>query len=324
MNNLFLQTLEGKTPSRPPFWFFRQAGRYLPEYNMIRYNFKTFVDFSLNADAIVEASLQPLRRFEMDAAILFSDILLVPYILGQEVKYEDGIKLSDFDSLELKINEERYEKVAKALAQGMQKLRKKLPPEIATIGFAGAPWTILLYMLEEKGATNFEKAKIKALLDLKTTQKWLEKITEIVKTLIEVQIKGGADVIYVFESSAGLAPAFLDNELLMEPMKNIFKASKTITIPYLKGYSGNCEEYIKMGAKCIAFDSARSFETMPNEILHGNLDPIALFSENIEELFKNYQKTIPNKPIIINLGGGINKNTPMANMEKLVNMIKKW
>ena len=207
MKDTLSDCIKGKNTSYTPIWIMRQAGRYLPEFREIRKKNQNFIKLCLNPDLVNEITLQPLKRFDLDAAIIFSDILMIPYGLGQKVEFKKGIGpiLGDinFDSI---INTEpsSFIKKLKPVYTGIEKVKNNLK-EKNLIGFAGAPWTLLLYMLN-KGSpkNNFDFNKINK--DKNLNKKLLKKIAEIICLHVDKQIEAGADVIQIFDSWAGLLP----------------------------------------------------------------------------------------------------------------------
>jgi uroporphyrinogen decarboxylase len=197
-----IETLQGRKTGRTPIWLMRQAGRYLPEYRALRSQARNFLDFCFTPDLAVEATLQPIRRYDLDAAILFSDILVVPYGLGQKVWFEEGIgplldPIADTDALK-GFDIGRMAEVLAPVYETLRRLKKELPEDRTLIGFAGAPWTLTSYMIEGGSSRDFAKAKLWAYGRPESFQKLIDLLVEAVATHLEAQVAAGAEVLQIF------------------------------------------------------------------------------------------------------------------------------
>ena len=335
-NDLLLKALKGENVERPPVWMMRQAGRYLPEYMKLRekYDFFTRVQ---TPELAAEITLQPVRRIGVDAAIIFSDILVIPQAMGLEVLMEEGkgpllpnvIKTEkDIISLFTDKVEEKLDYVMKALSLTKQELNGEVP----LIGFAGAPWTILCYMVEGKGSKTWEKAKEFCFTQPDLAHQLLQKITDATIIYLKAQTKAGADVVQVFDSWAGsLSPE--DFKRFAQPyLIKIADALKedAPVILFPKGSWYALKDLSESSASglgidwCISPKMAR--EMTQNKItLQGNFDPAKLLLP-VTEIKKEVKKMIHEfgvQKYIVNLGHGITPNIPVDHAKAFVDAVKE-
>jgi uroporphyrinogen decarboxylase len=336
-NDLLLRSLRQENIERPPVWMMRQAGRYLPEYIRLRdkYDFFTRVQ---TPELAAEITLQPVRIIGVDAAIIFSDILVIPQAMGVEVLMEEGkgpllpnvIKTqNDINCLFTEAVEEKLDYVMKALALTKQELNGEVP----LIGFAGAPWTILCYMVEGKGSKTWEKAKQFCFTEPDLAHQLLQKITDTTIRYLKAQTKAGADVVQVFDSWSGcLSPE--DFKLFAQPyLIQIADALKDYVpvILFPKGSWYALKDLSETSACglgidwCISPKTAR--EMTQNRIaLQGNFDPAKLLLP-VSEIKKEVQKMIREfgvQKYIANLGHGITPNIPVDHAKAFVDAVKEW
>lgn len=331
-----VDSLLGKPCSRSPLWLMRQAGRYLPEYRSFRKNFPQFMDMCLTPEAIVEITLMPLRRFDFDAAILFSDILVVPYALGQDVHFDEGIGpvLSplDVDRLDLSTLNEKLMPVY----EGVRSLKPYLPEHVTFIGFSGAPWTLATYMVEGGTSRSFSKTFEFALSNPDKFSQLLSTLSQSIIVHLLNQIRCGVDVVQIFDSWAGVVPDCFFTSWVIQPLKEAFLAIRKefpqIPIIYFpKNCSSQYQKIIaELSPTALSIDSSVSIETMVS--LHiscgtqGNLDPLVLrygdqgVIEKEVTLLKNLSLTSGRH--IINLGHGILPDTPLENVEKMLSIVR--
>ena len=223
-----IATLKGEATPRPPVWLMRQAGRYLPEYRALRANAKDFVQFCLTPELAIEVTLQPVRRFSMDAAILFADILLVPHALGQKVWFAEGEgpRLEPVrDGAGLKRLSYDAGKLAPVM-QTIKGVRVALPDDAALIGFAGAPWTVASYMIEGAGGSDHETIRHLAWTEPKFFAALINTLVEATSAYLIAQGHAGAEALQLFESWAGTVPAGLFRTAVLEPTARIVAAVK--------------------------------------------------------------------------------------------------
>jgi uroporphyrinogen decarboxylase len=335
-NDLLLRVLRQQNVERPPVWMMRQAGRYLPEYIKLRekYDFFTRVQ---TPELAAEITLQPIQRLGVDAAIIFSDILVIPQSMGMEVLMEEGkgpllpnvIKTqNDINSLFTNAVEENLSYVMKALSLTKQELNGEVP----LIGFAGAPFTILCYMVEGKGSKTWEKAKQFCFMQPELAHQLLQKITDATIQYLKAQTKSGADVLQVFDSWSGcLSPE--DFKLFAQPyLVQIADALKddAPVILFPKGSWYALKELSESSAAglgidwCISPKDAR--EMTQNKItLQGNFDPAKLLLP-VSEIKKEAKKMIDEfggQKYIANLGHGITPNIPVDHAQAFVDAVKE-
>ena len=334
-NDLLLKALRGENVERPPVWMMRQAGRYLPEYITLRekYDFFTRVQ---TPELAAEITLQPVKRIGVDAAIIFSDILVIPQAMGVEVLMEEGkgpllpnvIKTEkDVISLFTDKVEEKLDYVMKALTLTKQELNGDVP----LIGFAGAPWTILCYMVEGKGSKTWEKAKEFCFTQPDLAQQLLQKITDTTIHYLKAQIKAGADVVQVFDSWAGsLSPEDFKRfaqPYLIQIADALQDDAPVILFP--KGSWYALKDLSESSASalgidwCISPKMAREL-TAEKITLQGNFDPAKLLLP-IDDIKKEVKKMISEFGIqkyIVNLGHGITPNIPVDHAKAFVDAVK--
>jgi uroporphyrinogen decarboxylase len=335
-NDLLLKALRGENVQRPPVWMMRQAGRYLPEYIALRekYDFFTRVQ---TPELAAEITLQPVKRIGVDAAIIFSDILVVPQAMGVEVLMEEGkgpllpktIKTqNDINSLFTDAVEEKLDYVMKALALTKQELNGEVP----LIGFAGAPWTILCYMVEGKGSKTWERAKEFCFTQPELAHQLLQKITDTTIHYLKAQTKAGADVVQVFDSWAGsLSPE--DFKRFAQPyLVQIADALKNHApvILFPKGSWYALKDLSESSASgvgidwCISPKMAREL-TSRKITLQGNFDPAKLVLP-VDQIKKEVKKMINEfgvQKYIANLGHGITPNITVDHAKAFVDAVKE-
>ena len=336
-NDLLLKALRGEKVERPPVWMMRQAGRYLPDYIKLRdkYDFFTRVQ---TPELATQITLQPVDQVGVDAAIIFSDILVIPQAMGLEVLMEEGkgpslpktIKTkNDIDALIIEGAEESLSYVMNALSLTKKELNGRVP----LIGFAGAPWTILCYMIEGKGSKTWDKAKQFAYTESALAHQLLQKITTITIQYLKAQVKAGADTVQVFDSWSGsLSPA--DFKIFAQPyLLQIADALKddAPVILFPKGSWYALKELSESSAAglgidwCVAPELARAL-TGNKITLQGNFDPSKLLAP-IPEIKKAVKEMIDAFGIqnyIANLGHGITPNVPVDHAKAFVDAVKEY
>lgn len=336
-NDLLLKALRQEKVERPPVWMMRQAGRYLPDYIKLRkkYDFFTRVQ---TPELATEITLQPVQQIGVDAAIIFSDILVIPQAMGMEVLMEEGKgpqlpnvvqTQNDVDGLSTKNVEEKLSYVLKALSLTKQELNGSVP----LIGFAGAPWTILCYMVEGKGSKTWDKAKQFCFTQPELARQLLQKITDITIQYLKAQAKAGADVLQVFDSWSGaLSPA--DFKIVAQPfLIQIAEALKddAPVILFPKGSWYALKDLSDSSACALGLDWCISPE-MARELtgskitLQGNFDPAKLLLPvpEIKKAVKEMIDMFGAKSYIANLGHGITPNIPVENAKAFVDAVKEY
>jgi len=334
-----LCALNGDVSSPPPVWLMRQAGRYLPEYRELRAKAGSFWKLCMTPELAAEATLQPIRRFGFDAAIIFSDILTVPYALGREVIFEEGEgpSLQPVTSL-LELEQEKQvwrERLAPAY-ETIQRVRGALPPEIAVLGFAGAPWTLATYMVAGRGGDEQRAARLWGYRDPHSFAVLLERIGDCVAQHLIAQIDVGADAVQLFDSWAGGLPEVRYREWVVEPTKRIVDKVKAahprariIGFPRTASLQGYLLYAQETGVDAVSMDTgvplSWAVENLPgNVVLQGNLDPVAVIAggpalmRGIDDILA----ATAGRPLIFNLGHGILPDTPPENVAVLVEKVR--
>ena len=317
-------------------WFMRQAGRYLPEFREIRSKNHNFINLCLNSELSSEITLQPIKRFNLDSAIIFSDILMVPYALNQKVEFrkDQGPVLEDFDFKKFLNNDKvSFTQKLHPVYKAIQKTREKLDKNKSLIGFIGAPWTLLIYMLgakESKKDINYKKIKEKETkIDL-----IFDKLHDYLCLHVENQVNAGADVIQIFDSWAGLIPQKdLSNYCYIPNLKivDFCKEKKIPVICFPKGINKNYKEFnsvVKPDGINLDYDVDPSWakKNLPNVVLQGGLDPKVLLSNNEEflRIAKKYLEIFKGLPYIFNLGHGLLPETDPDKVNRLVKFYREF
>ena len=325
-----------KNPSCVPVWFMRQAGRYLPEFQKIRSQNTNFIKLCLNSNLSSEITLQPLKRFDLDAAIIFSDILMVPFALGQEVEFKknEGPHLSLFNlNLFLNNNEKNFTDKLNPIYKAIKITKKKLEKEKSLISFIGAPWTLIVYMFGLKTGKNLiDTVKLKKLEpQIKIA---LANINKYLCTHILNQVEAGADVVQVFDSWAGLIPEEKLLDYCYEPNKKIVEFCKKINIPVICFPKGISKNYVNFGANvnpdCLSLDyeinPVWANDNLKKFCLQGGMDPKILFKEE-GEIFKEvdkYLSVFKDRPYVFNLGHGLLPETNPNVLQRVIERVKSF
>jgi len=317
-------------------WFMRQAGRYLPEFREIRSQNQNFIDLCLNSELSSKITLQPIKRYDFDSAIIFSDILMVPYALNQNVEFvkDQGPILEEFNFKKFLNNDKiSFTQKLHPVYKAIEKTRDKLNKEKSLIGFIGAPWTLLIYMLgvkQNKNEIDYKKIKNKEF----EVNLILDKLHDYLCTHIENQINAGVDVIQIFDSWAGLiSPEDLPNYCYIPNLKivDFCKENKIPVICFPKGLNKNYSEFnnvVKPDCISLDYDIDPNWakENLYNVVLQGGLDPKILLSSEKEILnaAKNYLDIFKGLPYIFNLGHGLLPETDPDKVYKLVKFYREY
>ena len=315
-------------------WFMRQAGRYLPEFRKIRLQNKDFIKICLNSKLSSEITLQPIKRFDLDSAIIFSDILMVPYALGQNIEFlkDDGPQLSEF-SLNTFMNndEKKFSRKLEPVYKAIEITRNELDKKKSLISFVGAPWTLLIYMLKlKKNKTEIDINKLNN--SHSTINKILNDLNRYIMVHISNQIKAGADVVQIFDSWAGLAPNEKLNSYIFKPNAKIIDFCKKGEIPAISFPKGIKEKYedfnkiVKPDGINIdpEIDPLWAKEKLKNVVIQGGIDPEILLKseEDIIERATKYIQTFKEIPYVLNLGHGLLPETDPAKVSKLISFYR--
>lgn len=336
----FLRALDGEAVWPPPLWMMRQAGRYLPEYRSIRAEAGSFLEFCYDPKCAVEATLQPIRRFGFDAAILFSDILVVPDALGQKVSFESG------EGPRLPPISERHEVLALREApdfhrlapifETINRLKQDLPRGTPLIGFCGAPWTVASYMIAGRGTPDQAPARLFAYRDPSSFELLIERLISASVDYLNRQIEAGVDAIQIFDTWAGVLPAGEFERWCVKPITALVAGirkshPKLPVIVFARGAGPRLGELRDLtGADALGLDTAVdphwAARTLPPSVtLQGNLDPLALIAggQALDAAVGRILAAFRHRPHIFNLGHGILPETPIAHVERLVHLVRR-
>lgn len=337
----FLKVLSGTKLLSPPIWLMRQAGRYLPEYRQLRAKSPSFMDFCFNPKAASEATLQPIRRFGFDAAILFSDILVIPEALGQPVSFETGegprleplTSPEDFARLSGEFDLSRLSPVFETI----DRVKTALPAETAFIGFCGAPWTVATYMIAGRGTPDQKPARMFAYRWESEFARLIDRLTAASIEYLSAQIKAGVEVVQIFDSWAGVLP---EGEFEKWSYRPIVSISRTIRsrhphariIVFPRGVGSLAAKFASEGSiDAIGLDTASDLgwcakNLQGDKATQGNLDPLVLLTGGValEKQVSAILERMGGGRHIFNLGHGILPETPVEHVEMLLKLVRDW
>jgi uroporphyrinogen decarboxylase len=329
-----MRALTGERQDPPPWWLMRQAGRYLPEYRALRAQAGSFLEFCLNPALAAEATLQPVRRFGMDAAILFADILLVAKALGQQLDYgDDGPRLAEIDTSDLAHLSLVDGASLDPVYETVRLSRASLPPHTALIGFAGAPWTVATYMVEGGSSRDYRKVRAWGYRDPAGFGALIETLVEITADYLQNQIEAGANVIQLFDSWAGVLAeseferwVIAPTQQIVSRLKQRFPSLPIIGFPRGAGFL--YERYISETAvDVISLDTtvplARARHLQAQRVVQGNLDPVALLvgGNPLESAVRAIRQALGERCFVFNLGHGILPQTPPEHVAALARLL---
>lgn len=336
-----VRVLDGSVEQTPPVWLMRQAGRYLPEYRAVREKAGSFWGMALNPDYAAEVTIQPIRRFGFDAAILFSDILTVPEALGHKVTFTagEGPSMAPVASTDGFVRDPAawaryFEPVYQALRQTRTGLDKEGFADTALLGFAGAPWTLATYLAAGAGGDEQKAAKLWAYRDPQGFAALLDILGECVAFHLIRQLEAGADAVQIFDSWASGLPAALFEQVVTVPTAKIVAAvrkarpgARIIGFPRAATQAGYAAYVAATGVDALSLDTAAPLGWAAGAIpcgLQGNLDPIALIAGGaaLDRAVDDIRGALDGKPHIFNLGHGILPETPIAHVEQLLKRIR--
>lgn len=335
---LLLDVLKNRKSTRKPIWLMRQAGRYLPEYRELRASKGGFLDLVYDADAAAEITLQPIRRFGFDGAILFSDILVVPHALGQDLTFEAGEgpclspPLVDGAIAALQPDSRRFQSIFSTV----EKVKAALPAETTLLGFAGSPWTVATYMVAGRGSRDQNEARRLAYGDPGAFGALVDAIVAASVDYLSGQVRAGAEAVQLFDSWAGsLAPEQFERWVIAPTARIVseFKARhpEAPVIGFPKGAGGKLPAYAReTGVDVIGLDETVDPEwaasTLPDSLpVQGNLDPLALIAggEALDKAVARILSAFGQRPHVFNLGHGILPDTPIAHVEHLLRLVRQ-
>lgn len=325
---------QNKPNEKVPIWLMRQAGRSLPEYRKAVEKTSNFMEICYSIDLVVELTLQPIKRFDMDAAIIFSDILIIADVLGCDVNFVRGVGpiIKPVKSSEELKNSQEFETKTFPILNAIRKVRSQLSEEKSLIGFAGGPWTVASYIIEGGSSKTFSKVLHFCSLELEEV---IKKITEATIIYLIKQIEFGADVIQLFDSNAGVLQEKLFEKYVIKPTREIVSAIKNkfpdFPIIGFPRSAGNLykDYYEKTGISAVSIDYNVPIEWAKANLkipLQGNLNP-SLLAYNKAEAIEEAKRIIDcfrGLPFIFNLGHGVLPDTPVENIAALVNLVKSY
>jgi uroporphyrinogen decarboxylase len=333
-----LSVLSGGNPGKVPIWLMRQAGRYLPEYRALRAAKGGFLELVFDTEAAAQVTLQPIRRFGFDGAILFSDILIVPHALGQELRFEagDGPRLApplvDASLAALAAVPARLEPIYRTV----EKVKSQLPAETTFLGFAGSPWTVATYMVAGQGSRDQAEARRLAYADPQGFAVIVDAISAMTVDYLSGQIAAGADAVQLFDSWAGSLSPDQFERWVIGPTARIVADLKarhpeTPIIGFPKGAGAKLAAYAReTGVDALGLDETIdpdwAVRELPEKLpLQGNLDPLALLAGGaaLEKAVGRILSSFHGRPHIFNLGHGIIKETPIAHVEQLLKLVRQ-
>ncbi|HEY0849156.1 MAG TPA: uroporphyrinogen decarboxylase [Bradyrhizobium sp.] len=337
----FIEVLAGQRQAVPPLWMMRQAGRYLPEYRALREKAGSFLNLCFTPEYAAEVTVQPIRRFSFDAAIIFSDILVIPHALGRSVRFEagEGPRLDPLDTpdkaatLATEADFGKLEPVYEAL----RRVRAELDPKIALIGFCGAPWTVATYMVAGQGTPDQAPARMMAYRHPEAFAKIIDVLVENSIQYLVGQLKAGADALQIFDTWAGVLPPREFERWSIGPTRRIVEGvrrhvpdAKIIGFP--RGAAGLLPAYVEAtGVNAVSIDWTAEPAMIRDRVqskvaVQGNLDPLVLIAGGaaldraVDEVLANYGKG----RLIFNLGHGIQPETPIAHVEQMVRRVREY
>jgi len=335
-----LRALAGEAQPILPIWMMRQAGRYLPEYRAVRAEAGSFLDLCYTPDFAVEVTLQPIRRFGFDAAILFSDILVVPHALGQKVTFVEGEgpvlePITDEAGLG-RLTEGGVDQCLAPVYEAVSRLSAELPEQVTLIGFAGAPWTVATYMVGGRGSPDQRAAKLWAYRDPDGFDKLMEIVTETTVRHLKAQVAHGAEVVQIFDTWAGSLSPMAFERWSIAPAARIVRELRADypelpIIGFPKGAGPLLRTYAaETGVTAVGLDPAMPPEWAVAELpasitLQGNLDPILLMAGGAEmrQQVAAIKQAFSGRPAIFNLGHGILPETPIAHVEEMIRLVRE-
>ena len=332
-----LDAVLGRRGDRLPIWIMRQAGRYLPEYRATRAKAGGFLDLCYNPELAAEVTLQPLSRFDLDGAILFSDILVIPDALGQTVRFEQGegprLEPLTAEAIAGLRTDAVVEKLAPVL-ETVRRVKSALAPDKTMIGFCGSPWTVATYMLAGQGSTDQAAARMFALRQPEAFARLLDILVEASTAYLVAQFRAGADVVQLFESWALNLDEVAFRDWVIAPNRRIVAAVReqipgAPIIGFPRGAAGNLPRYAaETGVNLLGLDYATPLQfagALPPALgVQGNLDPLRLLAggRQMEDRAREIVAAFRDRPHIFNLGHGIVPDTPIAHVEQLIATVR--
>lgn len=333
-----LRVLDGEVLAEPPIWLMRQAGRYLPEYRELRARAGSFLDLCYNPELATEVTLQPIRRFGFDAAILFSDILVIPHALGRDVRFVEGEgpRLDPIERAEIfgLSNDGMLDRLAPVL-ETVGAVRKALDPDKALIGFCGAPWTVATYMIAGRGTPDQAPSRLLAARDPEALDRLIDALVDASIVYLVAQLKAGADAVQIFDSwSRVLSPAAFERwsagpiARMIAGVRAVVPDARVIGFP--KGADRGLSDFVeKTRVNGVGVDWTVPLDVVRREIdgraaIQGNLDPMTLVAggAELDAAIDGILSAMDGSRLIFNLGHGIVPQTPIAHVERLIQRVR--
>lgn len=337
-DRLVVRVLRGETSLPPPIWMMRQAGRYLPEYRATREKAGGFLDLCYNPELAVEVTLQPIRRFGFDAAILFSDILVVPQALGRDLWFEEGhgprmtpIRPEEIGGLD----GSRFHTQLSPVYETVQRLRGELPDETTLLGFCGAPWTLATYMIAGRGTPDQAPARLFAYREPELFARLLDTLASFSAKYLIRQIDAGADAVQIFDSWAGVLDEDSFERFCVGPVASIVAKVRTAhpdtpIIGFPRGAGSLYDTYRgRTGVSALGLDwsvpLSQARRLQAEGAIQGNLDPLRLVAggralyEGVDRILEE----LGGGPLVFNLGHGITPEAPIENVERMIARVRK-
>jgi uroporphyrinogen decarboxylase len=335
-----LEGLSGQRQAIPPVWFMRQAGRYLPEYRALRERAGSFLKLCFTPELAAEITLQPIRRFGFDAAILFSDILVVPHALGRSVSFEtgEGPRLDPLDdAMKMKaLRADADEAVLAPVYEALRLVRRDLPAGVALIGFCGAPWTVATYMIAGRGTPDQAPARMFAYREAEAFARLIDILVDVSSRYLVAQVEAGAEAVQIFDTWAGVLPPGEFQRWCIEPVCRIIANvrreipdAKIIGFP--RGCGASLTTYLdQVPVNAVSLDWTAEPASVREHVqrrlaVQGNLDPLVLLAGGdaldraVEDVLANFAAG----PFIFNLGHGILPDTPIAHVEQTLRRVRR-
>jgi uroporphyrinogen decarboxylase len=334
-----LRVLAGERLDVPPVWMMRQAGRYLPEYRAVREKAGGFLKLCFDPELAAEVTLQPIRRFGFDAAILFSDILLVPLALGRKVEFlaGEGPKLEPLtDAAGLaSLRGNLDEGVAARVYETVRRVRQALDQKTTLIGFCGAPWTVATYMVAGEGTSDQAPARMLAYREPELFGRLIDRLVEASIVYLSAQLKAGADCVQIFDTWAGVLPpdeferwSIVPTRRIVDGVRARVPTAKVIGFP--RGAGAKLERYVEAtGVNAVGLDWTADLDfvrecVQSRKPVQGNVDPFALLAggDALDRAVDQVLRTLRSGPLIFNLGHGILPETPIAHVEQMLKRVR--
>ncbi|MGX9390608.1 uroporphyrinogen decarboxylase [Nitrobacteraceae bacterium UC4446_H13] len=334
-----MEVLRGQRQSVPPVWMMRQAGRYLPEYRELRAKAGSFLDLCFTPDYAAEVTLQPIRRFKFDAAIIFSDILVIPHALGRSVRFEvgEGPRLDPLDTPDqiATLATQADDGTLSPVYEALRRVRRDLDPSVALIGFCGAPWTVATYMVAGRGTPDQAPARLLAYRHPEAFARVIDVLVDVSISYLVKQLAAGANALQIFDTWAGVLPPREFQRWSVEPTRRIVAGVRKAApdakiIGFPRGAGAQLPSYVaQTGVDAVSIDWTAEPKLIRDHVqnrvaVQGNLDPLALIAggntldQAVDDVLENYA----DGRLIFNLGHGITPETPIAHVEQMLRRIR--